>query len=146
MEIEDVSLQSIIRDIKKNLKISRRRYAFFLLLVMCSYGYVVGPILYREDNRGAVPSHVAVDHAKTEAFESLSGRRGFAAGIRPYHGGWCVVVNAVANDGRRVETPVFVEQNGRAWRTDPIAAKKYDGGADGRYMSPGWTAGCTVKS
>jgi hypothetical protein len=63
------------------------------------------------------------------------------------HKGWCVILHGVTRpEGKDRDVPVFVEQDGRAWRTDAEGEAKYDGGADGAYMPPGFASDCRMPA
>lgn len=97
---------------------------------------------------GAVPGHVAITNAEAAVGETLDENdrslvEWFDADIRPLAKGWCVVVHGLTfPDGKRFDVPVFVQQDGRAWRADAVGRATYDGGADGRVVAPGTTWSC----
>lgn len=102
-----------------------------------------------QSNLGAVPAHVAIANAKEEAGsdDDTLTLIWTDADIRPMARGWCVMLNGVHRTrGTLVRIPVFVEQDGRAWRNDGVGQAKYNGGADGHYTPPRVAAGCTPQT
>ena len=102
-----------------------------------------------QSNLGAIPAHIAITNAKEEARSDDDTLMlvWTDADIRPMGRGWCVTLNGVHRTrGTLVRIPVFVEQDGRAWRNDGVGKAKYDGGADGLYMPPRVAAGCTPQA
>jgi hypothetical protein len=92
-----------------------------------------------QSNVGAIPAYQAIANAKAEVASDpgMNSVTWGDAGIRPLAHGWCVILHGYdIGGGGTKRIPVFVEQNGRAWRTDAYGNRKYDGGADGLYMPP----------
>jgi len=100
-----------------------------------------------DSNLGAIPAHLAIRAAEEEIGDDAVNLIWMDAGIVPMHAGWCVALTGInRHDGTASKFPVFVQQNGRAWRTDPAADAIYDGGADGFYMPPRWAADCKLEA
>jgi len=116
-------------------------------LIVCAFA-VVPIVAVAQSNLGAVPPHQAIQNATEEVtadsdtYYVIWGD----AGIRPLHRGWCVTLNGVDRfTGRSHRIPVFVEQDGSAWRNDAVGRAKYDGGADGLYMPPIVARECRLR-
>ena len=105
-----------------------------------------------EPNIGAVPAYVAIQNSKKEVEgDKDSPGDGMilwnASDIEPLGHGWCVSLHGIGYPSARlISIPVFVQQDGRAWRNDAVGARKYNGGADGLYAPPPIAAACHEKS
>ncbi|HEY4123802.1 MAG TPA: hypothetical protein VGM36_04255, partial [Rhizomicrobium sp.] len=93
-----------------------------------------------QSNLGAVPAYQAIQNAKQEVIgdgDSVAAIDWADSSISSLHKGWCVQLHGFElGSGKPHNIPVFVEQDGRAWRTDAVGKRKYNGGGDGLYMPP----------
>jgi hypothetical protein len=107
---------------------------------------------WEPSNLGAVPAYQAIASAKEDAvrdtdFPSDGMTLWNDSDIRPLARGWCVILHAVGYpSGRTRAIPVFVEQDGRAWRVDAVGRKRHNGGADGLNTAPITGAGCRIEA
>ena len=105
-----------------------------------------------ESNLGAVPAYTAIANAKAEVVADHDDPEAGMilwndSDIRPLGRGWCVVLHGVGHpDGKLIHISVYVEQDGRAWRSDAVGRKKYTGGADGLYTAPIVANKCRLPS